>query len=60
MSGLKLKVKDRPVAMNFKIKQRKTDKPLAKEEELLKEFEYLRAVFLVLFPNNEILIIKPV
>jgi hypothetical protein len=34
--------------MNFKRKQRKTDKPLTREEELLKELEYLRA-------ENEIL-----
>jgi transposase len=46
--GLKLKAKGRPVAMNFKRKQRKTDKPLTREEELLKELEYLRA-------ENEIL-----
>lgn len=48
LAGLKLKAKGRPVAMNFKRKQRKTDKPLTKEEELLKELEYLRA-------ENEIL-----
>ena len=39
LAGLKLKVKGRPVAVNFKRKQRKTDKPL----EPLKKLEYLRA-----------------
>jgi transposase len=48
LSGLKPKPKGRPIAMNFKRKQRKTDKPLTREEELLKELEYLRA-------ENEIL-----
>jgi transposase len=48
LAGLKLKTKGRPVVMNFKRKQRKTDKPLTREEELLKELEYLRA-------ENEIL-----
>jgi len=48
LAGLKLKAKGRPVVMNFKRKQRKTDKPLTREEELLKELEYLRA-------ENEIL-----
>lgn len=47
-AGLQLKPKGRPIAMNFKRKQRKTDKPLTREEELLKELEYLRA-------ENEIL-----
>ena len=47
-AGLQLKPKGRPVTMNFKRKQRKTDKPLTREEELLKELEYLRA-------ENEIL-----
>ncbi len=48
LAGLELKPKGRPIAMNFKRKQRKTNKPLTKEEELLKELEYLRA-------ENEIL-----
>jgi transposase len=48
LAGLKLKPKGRPRSMNFKRKQRKTDKPLTREEELLKELEYLRA-------ENEIL-----
>jgi transposase len=48
LAGLKSKPKGRPVSMNFKRKQRKTDKPLTREEELLKELEYLRA-------ENEIL-----
>ncbi|MEL1242620.1 transposase [Flavobacterium sp. DGU99] len=48
LTGLKPKVKGRPIVMNFKRKQRKTDKPLTREEELLKELEYLRA-------ENEIL-----
>ena len=48
LSGLELKPKGRPKSMNFKRKQRKTDKPLTREEELLKELEYLRA-------ENEIL-----
>ena len=47
-AGLKPKPKGRPASMNFKRKQRKTDKPLTREEELLKELEYLRA-------ENEIL-----
>lgn len=47
-AGLQLKPKGRPATMNFKRKQRKTDKPLTREEELLKELEYLRA-------ENEIL-----
>ncbi|CAH0334657.1 hypothetical protein FVB9288_02845 [Flavobacterium sp. CECT 9288] len=47
-AGLQDKPKGRPVTMNFKRKQRKTDKPLTREEELLKELEYLRA-------ENEIL-----
>ena len=47
-AGLQLKPKGKPVTMNFKRKQRKTDKPLTREEELLKELEYLRA-------ENEIL-----
>lgn len=48
LAGLELKSKDIPKSMNFKRKQRKTDKPLTREEELLKELEYLRA-------ENEIL-----
>lgn len=48
LAGLKPKPKGRPSSMNFKRKQRKTDKPLTREEELLKEMEYLRA-------ENEIL-----
>ena len=49
ITGLQLKPKGRPSSMNFKKrKQRKTDKPLTREEELLKELEYLRA-------ENEIL-----
>ena len=48
LAGLELKPKGRPVIMNFKRKQRKTDKPLTRKEELLKELEYLRA-------ENEIL-----
>jgi len=48
LTGLKPKAKGRPIVMNFKRKQRKTDKPLTREEELLKELEYLRA-------ENEIL-----
>jgi transposase len=48
LSGLELKPKGRPIVMNFKRKQRKTNKPLTREEELLKELEYLRA-------ENEIL-----
>ena len=46
--GLQPRPKGRPVTMAFKRKQRKTDKPLTREEELLKELEYLRA-------ENEIL-----
>lgn len=48
LAGLKPKPKGRPISMNFKRKQRKTDKQLTREEELLKELEYLRA-------ENEIL-----
>jgi transposase len=49
LAGLKLKLIGRPSSMNFKKrKQRKTDKPITREEELLKELEYLRA-------ENEIL-----
>jgi transposase len=48
LAGLELKPQGRLVVMNFKRKQRKTDKPLTREEELLKELEYLRA-------ENEIL-----
>lgn len=48
LEGLISKPKGRPGSMNFKRKQRKTDKPLTREEELLKELEYLRA-------ENEIL-----
>ncbi|AYN03776.1 helix-turn-helix domain-containing protein [Flavobacterium sp. 140616W15] len=48
LEGLSSKPKGRPRSMNFKRKQRKTDKPLTREEELLKELEYLRA-------ENEIL-----
>ncbi len=48
LTGLKPKPKGRPVSMSFKRKQRKTNKPLTREEELLKELEYLRA-------ENEIL-----
>jgi len=43
LTGLKLKPKGRPVSMNFKRKKRKSDKPLTREEELLRENEYLRA-----------------
>ena len=42
IAGLKLKTKGRPVVMNFKRKQRKTNKPLTREEELLLENESLR------------------
>jgi transposase len=48
LEGLTSKPKGRPVSMNFKRKQRKTEKPLTREEELLKELEYLKA-------ENEIL-----
>jgi transposase len=48
LAGLKLKPKGRPVSMNIKRKKRKSDKPLTREEELLREIEYLRA-------ENEIL-----
>ena len=48
IAGLQLKPKGRPATMNFKRKQRKTDRLLTREEELLKELEYLRA-------ENEIL-----
>jgi len=48
LTGLKLKPKGRPVSMNIKRKKRKSDKPLTREEELLRENEYLRA-------ENEIL-----
>jgi transposase len=48
LSGLELNPRGRPRSMNFKRKQRKTNKPLTREEELLKELEYLRA-------ENEIL-----
>ncbi|UWY28895.1 transposase [Flavobacterium sp. TR2] len=48
LKGLKLKPKGRTPAMNFKRKPRKTNQPLTREEELLKELEYLRA-------ENEIL-----
>ncbi|MFV5693002.1 transposase [Flavobacterium sp. LT1R49] len=48
ITGLQLKPKGRPVTMNFKRKKRKTDKTLTREEELLRELEYLRA-------ENEIL-----
>ena len=43
LAGLKPKPKGRPRSMNFKRKQRKTDKPLTREEELLLENESLRA-----------------
>ena len=33
----------RPASMNFKRKKRKSDKTLTREEELLRELEYLRA-----------------
>lgn len=48
LAGLEPKPKGRPVPMQFKRKKRKSDKPLTREEELLKELEYLRA-------ENEIL-----
>jgi transposase len=41
-NGLIDKTKGRPV-MSFKRVKKKTDKPLSREEELLKEIEYLRA-----------------
>jgi transposase len=40
LAGIELKPKGRPASMNFK---RKSDKPLTREEELLREIEYLRA-----------------
>jgi transposase len=43
IEGLQPKQKGRPISMsNFKGKKRKTDKPLTREEELLKENERLR------------------
>jgi transposase len=43
LEGLQPKTKGRPRSMNnFKRKKRKTDKPLTREEELLKENEALR------------------
>ncbi|OWP82589.1 hypothetical protein BWK59_15095, partial [Flavobacterium davisii] len=42
LTGLKPKTKGRPNVMNFKRKQRKTDKPLTREEALLLENEALR------------------
>jgi transposase len=48
LEGLLPKPKGRPRSMNFKRKKRTSDKPLTREEELLKELEYLRA-------ENEIL-----
>jgi transposase len=43
LAGLKLKPIGRPVSMNFKRKKRKSNQPLTREEELLRELEYLRA-----------------
>jgi transposase len=43
LAGLKPKPKGRPVSMQFKRKKRKSDRPLTREEELLRENEYLRA-----------------
>lgn len=48
LAGLKLKPIGRPVSMNIKRKKRKSNQPLSREEELLRELEYLRA-------ENEIL-----
>jgi transposase len=48
LAGLKLKPIGRPVSMNIKRKKRKSDQPLSREEELLRELECLRA-------ENEIL-----
>jgi transposase len=48
LAGLELKPKGRPTSMNFKRKKRKSNQPLTREEELLRELEYLRA-------ENEIL-----
>lgn len=48
LAGLKLKRIGRPVSMNIKRKKRKSNQPLSREEELLRELEYLRA-------ENEIL-----
>lgn len=48
LEGLLPKPKGRPRSMDFKRKKRTSDKPLTREEELLKELEYLRA-------ENEIL-----
>ena len=43
IEGLKPKLKGRPLSMSdYKRKKRKSDKPLTKEEELLKENERLR------------------
>jgi transposase len=43
LAGIELKPKGRPASMNFKRKKRKSGKPLTREEELLRELEYLRA-----------------
>ena len=43
LEGLKPKQRGRPISMSdFKRKKRKSDKPLTREEELLKENERLR------------------
>lgn len=43
LTGLQSKPIGRPKTMDFKRKKRKSDKPLTREEELLRENEYLRA-----------------
>ena len=41
--GLETKTRGRPSSMQFKRSKKKSDKPLSREEELLKENELLRA-----------------
>jgi len=41
--GLENKTRGRPTSMQFKRSKKKPDKPLSREEELLKENEHLRA-----------------
>lgn len=48
LAGLEHKPKGRPISMTVKRKKKKSNQPLSREEELLRELEYLRA-------ENEIL-----
>ncbi|HEX9150723.1 MAG TPA: transposase [Flavobacterium sp.] len=55
LAGLELKLKGRPTPMNSKRAKKTPDKPLTREEELLRENEYLRCEIALLKKFNALI-----